>query len=139
MLAMRPLLLLLFATLATLVAAFQPAEPAKHDPALTPGARSRLLALRSEAKFGPQLLRGYAGADVEEDRDPLNGSVNTLIDAILALPDGPVSQAQVLPLVSSAVDEVESFATEDRERAYRYFDQIWRILGLTGDPVAMAP
>ena len=135
---MRPFLLLP-AILAALIAACGPAVATGSDPALTSGARSRLVALRAEAKFGPQLLYGYVGADMEEDREPLTASVNTLIDAVLALPDGPVSQAQVLPLVSTAIREVDLFATEDRERAYRYFDQVWKILGLPGDPVKLSP
>jgi hypothetical protein len=135
---MRSWLLLPSAILAALIAACGPAVATGHDPALTPGARARLVALRAEAKFGPELFRGYVGVDLEEDREPLTASVNTLIDAILALPDGPVSQTQVLPLISEAIQEVDLFATEDRERAYRYFDQVWKLLGLTGDPVRLA-
>lgn len=136
---MRSLLLVLSAVLVTLIAACGPAVATEHDPALTPAARSHLVALRAKAKFGPELLQGYVGTDMEEDREPLTASVNVLIDAVLGLPDGPVSQAQVLPLVSEAIQAVDLFATEDRERAYRYFQQVWDILGLTGDPIRLAP
>lgn len=136
---MRSLLLVLSAVLATLITACGPAAATEQGPALTPAARSRLIALRAAAKFGPELLHGYVGADVEEDREPLTASVDTLIDAVLELPDGPVSEAQVLPLVSDGIQEVDLFATEDRERAYRYFGQVWKILGLAGDPIRLAP
>lgn len=106
---------------------------------MTPAARSALVALRAEAKFRPHLLSGYVGADASEDLLPLNAAVNTLVDGALSLPDGPLEEADILPLVEAAVHEVDVYATEDRERAYRYFDQVWKILGFSGDVIRKIP
>ena len=106
---------------------------------MTAEARSALMALRAEAKFRPHLLSGYTGADGSEDLAPLNSAVNTLVDQALRFSDGPLSEGDILPLVEAAVHEVDIFATEDRERAYRYFDQVWAILGFSGDVIRKIP
>lgn len=134
---MRRLILILTVLLASAASALPGA--ARAEPALTPQARAALIALKAEAKFRPQLLSGYMGADTQEDIAPLNAAVNDLIDDVLARPDGPLSEADVLPLVAAAVQDVDLFATEDRERAYRYFKQVWTILSLRGDPIRQIP
>jgi len=102
---------------------------------LTHDNRAELVELRAQNKFQPDLLSGYTGADLPEDVAPLNAAVNNLIDALLAQPDGPVSDGEVRGLVAKAINEVDLFATEDRERAYRYIRQVWNTLGFEGDPL----
>lgn len=136
---MRNLLLLATSLLIATLAACGPSAAASGEAAVTPDARAALIVLRAEAKFRPQILSGYTGADTPEDVAPLTAAVNTLIDEVLERPDGPVSEAEILPLVTDAVEQVDLFATEDRERAYRYFKQVWSILGLRGDPVSQSP
>lgn len=105
------------------------------EPVSNGDGRSALVELRSEAKFRPQLLSGYTGADTPEDVAPLNAAVNELIDQVLAQPAGSMSEAELLPLIQSAVQQVDEFATEDRERAYRYFREVWTMVGFRGDPL----
>lgn len=97
--------------------------------------RAELIDLRSQDKFQPDLLAGYTGADLPEDVAPLNAAVNDLIDAVLARPDGPLNDSEVRELIEMAVGAVDLFATEDRERAYRYIGIIWSTLGFDGDPL----
>lgn len=130
---------LLAALLTITVSACMPAAKAPQLPALTPEARGQLVALKAKAKFRPDLLSGYAGVDMPEDLAPLTASVDTLIDGVLARADGPVSETDILPLVTTAVEDVDMFATEDRERAYGYFTRVWTILGLKGEPVRLVP
>lgn len=136
---MRRLVLALAAILATALSAGSPSAVAQGAPALTPEARTRLTALKARPKFRPDFLAGYVGVDVPEDLSPLSASVDGLIDEVLARPDGLVSEGDILPLVATAVNEIDGFATADRDRAYRYFNQIWTILGLQGDPVRQLP
>lgn len=136
---MRRLLLALAAILATAISACNPPRVAQGAPVLTPDARAQLRALKAKAKFRPDYLAGYVGVDAPEDLPPLTASVNGLIDDVLAHPDGPVSEGDILPLVATAVHKVDAFATADRERAYRYFGQVWTILGLQGEPVRQVP
>ena len=136
---MRLLVLALTAILATVISACGPPAVAQGAPAVTPEARVQLNALKAKAKFRPDFLAGYAGVDLPEDLPPLTASVDGLIDDVLAHPDGPVSEGDILPLIATAVHKVDGFATADRERAYLYFEQVWTILGLRGDPVRQVP
>jgi len=128
---MRRLLLIL--TLFT--AAWSPAAHAQVKPVLTSEVRAELVALRAEIKFKPDAASGYQGADTPEDLAPLNASVNGLIDQVLAHTDGPISETDTFMLIGLALPGVSPFATEDRERAYAYFNQIWTILGLKGEVI----
>ena len=126
---------LLAATLCSISLLACQAAVADEPHSLTHDNRAELVELRAQNKFQPDLLSGYTGADLPEDVAPLNAAVNNLIDALLAQPDGPVSDGEVRGLVAKAINEVDLFATEDRERAYRYIRQVWNTLGFEGDPL----
>lgn len=111
----------------------------ERQPGLSQNIRAELSILRSQDKFRPHLLSGYVGADSQEDVAPLNAAVNDLIDAVLTRPDGPVIEAEIRGLVAKAVDAVDLFATEDRERAYAKIQRVWALLGLAGDPITGDP
>lgn len=114
---MRRLLLVLTLFFSAAIAVGAPA--AGNDPALTRETRAALVALRAEEKFLPDVRSGYVGVDVPEDSPPLNAAVNGLIDQVLARADGALREDDILPLIGLAVGEVDLFATEDRDRAYR--------------------
>jgi len=101
---------------------------------LTPDSRARLTALRNEHKFQPNGFPplGYTHAESPEDEAVLNASVNGLIDAILARPDGTLPAHDVAALIGKAGKRLSFLPTEDRERAGGYMIEVWYILGFKG-------
>ena len=101
---------------------------------LTPEKRALLHRLRAEIKFQahdyPPL--GYTGAATAEDEAQATAAINTLIDAVLARSDGPLSGSTVSALIGRAVRDVDMLETEDRDRAYGYMLEVWYILGFKG-------
>ena len=101
---------------------------------LTPEKRAHLKRLRAEIKFQandyPPL--GYTGAATLEDQAQATTAVNTLIDAVLARSDGPLSAVAISALIGKAIRDVDMLETEDRDRTYGYVLEIWYILGFKG-------
>jgi hypothetical protein len=89
---------------------------------LTPEKGAHLRRLRAEIKFQandyPPL--GYTGAANPEDHAQATAAVNTLIDAVLARSDGPVSGSEISALIGKAIEDVHLLETEDRDRTYGY-------------------
>jgi len=82
--------------------------------------------LRSEPKF--RATKFYVGPDTPADGRALTALVNRAIDDVLSLPgDSTKIRARLRKLVA----DVDKFATEDREQAYRYVVRIWRAAGFT--------
>ena len=100
--------------------------------AVNDAAWARLEALRKERKFRrysyPRL--GYRGPDEPEDLEPLTEIVNGALDRVLTLRASTVSSDAVRPILHRAMEEADSFATEDRHRVWEYLIEVWYILGL---------
>lgn len=94
--------------------------------AVPPPDRQALTALLQEKKFEPYGY--YTGADTPEDQQPLQDAVDQAIKDIRALPE-PLSREAVRVRLSELVNEVDLFATEDRDEVGRYAIRIWRAAG----------
>lgn len=77
-------------------------------------------------KFEPTLL--YTGADTPEDKPVLTSIVNQAIRNIQEMPQ-PRDPDRVRAVLTTVIEGVENFATEDRRQAYRYCIRIWRATG----------
>jgi hypothetical protein len=101
---------------------------------LTPEKRVHLQRLRAEIKFQsndyPPL--GYAGAETPQDQARATAAVNAVIEAVLAQSDRPIHARSISTLFGKAMREVETLATEDRDRTQGYMLEIWYILGFKG-------
>jgi hypothetical protein len=98
--------------------------------AALPPSSPALSSLLAEKKFEPNTC--YTGADTPEDRPALERAVNDAIRDIAAMP-APVDGRAVRGRLEQLVGDVDSFATEDRDAAYRYAIRIWRAAGLQGE------
>lgn len=58
--------------------------------------------------------------------------MNGAIDAVLAQPDGPLSAKIVSSQIGKGMREVNTLATEDRERTQKYMVEVWHLLGFKG-------
>ena len=101
---------------------------------LTQDRRVSLGRLRSEAKFGPNDYPplGYTGAATPEDQALGTSAVNSVIDAVLAEPNGPIQAKTVSDLIGKAMRKVDLLETEDRDRTQGYMLEIWYLLGFKG-------
>ncbi len=72
----------------------------------------------------------YSGVDSPEDKPALAAIINQAIRDIQQLPQ-PRDPARVRKRLTAVIDNVETFATADRQAAYRYCIQIWRAAGPT--------
>ena len=95
-------------------------------PAPSPGDSASLEAIVREEKFRPTTF--YPGVDAPEDRKPLEEAVNSAARDVNGLPK-PLDPNVVRRRLARLVEEVDLFATEDREQAYRYAVRIWRAAG----------
>jgi hypothetical protein len=111
--------------LARIVVAFAlVALPALHS---TKAAEmSQLQDLRKERKFAPTEM--YTGPDTPEDGPQLIALVNAAIDDVISMPR-PFVADTVRRRLQKLIDDVDPFATEDREQAYVYVIRIWRASG----------
>jgi hypothetical protein len=82
--------------------------------------------LRREAKF--IATPWYVGPDTPEDGRALTQLVNRAIDDIISLPS-PYGAAKIRDRLQKLIADVDLFATEDRDQAYRYVVHIWRAAG----------
>lgn len=82
------------------------------------------------SKFQPTSC--YAGVDVPEDLAPLTFAVNSAISDIANQPS-PRDPSRVKPRLERLIQDVDPFATEDREEAYRYAIKIWQAAGMKGE------
>ncbi len=88
----------------------------------------QLESLRQEPKFEPEGY--YAGPDTPEDGPLLIALVNDAIDDVAAIPE-PRDPNKVRDRLAKLVRDVDLFATEDRDRSYRYAIRIWRAAGFS--------
>lgn len=58
--------------------------------------------------------------------------MNGVIDAVLKQPDGPIHAKFVSDLIGKGMQEVDTLATEDRDRTQDYMVEIWYFLGFKG-------
>lgn len=58
--------------------------------------------------------------------------MDSVIDAVLANPNGPVSAKAVSDRMGREMKPIKLLATEDRERAMGYMLEIWYLLGFKG-------
>ena len=87
-------------------------------------------ALARESKFAASGC--YPGTDLPEDREPLTNSVDQAIRDITLLPR-PRDPELVRSVLKRLINEVDQFATRDRERAYDYAIRIWQASGVGGE------
>jgi hypothetical protein len=106
-----------------LLAACGSAAPPPSNPAA-------LRSLLAERKFEPGAC--YTGADRPEDRPALESAVDDAIRDVAAMPS-PVDFRAVHDRLERLIRDVDGFATEDRDQAYRYAIRIWRAAGLQGE------
>jgi hypothetical protein len=67
----------------------------------------------------------------------LTSLVNRAIDDVLSFP-APADSTQIRTRLRKLIADVDKFATEDREQAYRYVVRIWRATGFT-EPSKLFP
>jgi hypothetical protein len=91
---------------------------------------SQLENLRKERKFVATEL--YAGPDSPEDGRELIALVNTAIDDVMRMLQ-PLRPDAVRSRLRQLIDDVDLFATEDRDQTYSYAIRIWRAAGLTDE------
>jgi hypothetical protein len=87
---------------------------------------SQLQDLRNERKFVPTEM--YTGPDTPEDGPQLIALVNGAIDDVISMPR-PLVADRVRSRLQKLIDDVDQFATEDREQAHVYVIRIWRASG----------
>jgi|ERR1700730_11451783 hypothetical protein len=109
-------------------------EPSAEVLQFTPEKRALLQRLRAETKFQandyPPL--GYTGAETPEDQAPATAAVNRVIDTVLTQSDEPIHAKAISALVGKNMRDVETLATEDRDRTQGYMLEVWYILGFKG-------
>jgi hypothetical protein len=88
---------------------------------------SQLESLRKERKFAPTW--SYTGPDTPQDGKRLVALVNAAIDDVMAMP-APLADT-VRSRLRRLIDDVDLFATEDRDQTYIYAIRIWRAAGFT--------
>ncbi len=93
-----------------------------------PPPRPALAALLAEKKFEPNDY--YTGVDEPDELAPLEKAVNSAINDIAAMPE-PLDKDAVRERLKTIIYDVDMFATEDRDQAYRYAIRIWRGVGFT--------
>jgi hypothetical protein len=98
--------------------------------AASPPPNSALSALLAERKFQPSAC--YTGADTPADQPALEDAVDNAIRDVAALPS-PAESTAVRGRLQRLIRDVEGFATEDRDEAYRYAIRIWRAAGQRGE------
>ncbi len=74
----------------------------------------------------------FTGVDSPEDLRPLTAAVNAAIEDVTKQPE-PRDPVQVTHRLVQLVQEVDIFATEDRDEVYRYAIKIWRASGMRGE------
>lgn len=114
---------------------FQPwPAPSSEVVQLTHEKRVILGQLEAEEKFGPNDYPpiGYTGAATPKDRARASAAVDSVIDALLVRPNGPLKARTVSDLIARAMRQVDSLDTEDRERTQGYLLEIWYLLGFKG-------
>jgi hypothetical protein len=74
----------------------------------------------------------YVGPDTPEDGLALTALVNATIDDVYSL-RRPIDGTQIRKRLRKLADDVDLYATEDREQAYRYVIRIWRAAGFAED------
>ena len=89
-----------------------------------------LTALLAEKKFQPD--KYYTGVDTPEDQVPLASAVDNAIQDIAAMPE-PRDADRIRRRLKKLISDVDLFATEDRDMAYRYAIKIWRASGQSGE------
>ena len=101
---------------------------------LTPGKREVLLHLRQEAKFGPNDYPplGYAGIPSLQDKAVAVEAVDSVVDGVIARPNGPLPAKLVIKLISKGMKKARLLDTEDGDRAQGYMLEIWYDLGFKG-------
>lgn len=109
-------------------------SPSAEIVQLTPENRALLHRLRAEIKFQAHDWPpfGYTGATKAEDHAQATAAINKLIDAVLARSDEPLSGSAISALIGSAIWDVDTLETEDRDRAYDYMLEVWYVLGFKG-------
>ena len=103
--------------------------------AVPPPSSPTLISLLAERKFEPHGC--YTGADTPEDRPRLEAAVDDAIRDVGALPP-PTDRRAVQARLARLIRDVDGFATEDRDEAYRYAVRIWRAVGLQGESHLLA-
>ena len=88
----------------------------------------QLESLRQEPKFEPEGY--YTGPDTPEDGQLLIALVNDAIDDVVAIPK-PRDPNKARDRLAKLMQDVDFFATEDREQAYRYAIRLWRAAGFS--------
>jgi hypothetical protein len=101
---------------------------------LTPDKRIALQRLRAEHKFQPHEFPplGYTGAESLEYEITATRAVNGVIDTVLSRPDGLLAAKTVSDRIGKGMRQVNTLATEDRERTQGYMVEIWYLLGFKG-------
>src|SRR5262245_47782072 len=89
---------------------------------------SQLQALRKERKFAPTEM--YTGPDTPEDGPQRIALVNAAIDHVISMVR-PLVADVVRSRLQKLIDDVDLFATEDRDQTYIYAVRIWRAPGFT--------
>lgn len=112
--------------IATLVSAALPTGSAvatvKPDAALQ--------SLAGESKFAASAC--YPGTDTPEDREPLTRAVNHAIRDVSLIPR-PRDSERVRSVLRRLINDVDLFATRDRDKAYDYAIRIWQASGIKGE------
>lgn len=106
------------------------AEPSREPAQLEAASMHPLDALCLEKKFLPSLM--YTGPDTPEDGPQLVQIVDSAICEIASMPD-PRDEVAVRSRLARIIEEVNTFATEDRDQAYRYAVRAWRAAGFAGE------
>src|SRR5258708_6615536 len=101
-------------------------KPSTEITQLTADKRFALQRLRAEHKFQPHNFPplSYTGAETPEDEATGTRAVHSVIDAILANPDGPLPAKAVSDLIGRGMRDVKLLATEDRDRTQNYMLEI---------------
>jgi hypothetical protein len=109
-------------------------KPSAEVIPLTPDKRLLLQRLRAEAKFQPNDYPppGYTGAETHDDEVRATAAVNRVIDAVLTKFNGPLHAEVLIALIGKGMREVNTLATEDRDRTQGYLLEIWYIPGFKG-------
>ncbi len=84
--------------------------------------------LRKERKFVPTEM--YTGPDTPEDGPQLIALVDAAIDDVISMPR-PLVADIVRSRLQKLIDDIDLFATEDRDQTYIYAVRIWRAAGFT--------
>lgn len=109
-------------------------EASRETVDLTPGKRDLLQRLLAETKFLPHDYPplGYTGAGSPQDAAIATKAVNSVIETILARPDGPLPAAIVIERIGPAMRPIRLLDTADRDRTIDYMVEIWYMLVFKG-------